>query len=104
MGATAGRDLGEAIATRKDWRGRNSPKSARPVAPEIPADSYMTTGDPVYHRQGSTAIGYESSTLVNFDLVKPKPGMTAPGGSFRIPADTDTPVVLLAGASASPRS
>ncbi|MFI7357300.1 putative T7SS-secreted protein [Streptomyces avidinii] len=71
---TAGKHPGEAMATRKDWRAWNSPKSTKPVSPEIPADSYMATGDPVYHRQGSTAIGYDSSTLVNFDLVKPKPG------------------------------
>ncbi|EFL15240.1 predicted protein [Streptomyces sp. C] len=66
--------LSDAMATRRDWRAWNSPKSTRPVAPETPGDAYLSTGDPVYYRSGSTAIGYDSSTLVNFDLVKAKSG------------------------------
>ncbi|MDH6539431.1 putative T7SS-secreted protein [Streptomyces sp. SPB4] len=66
--------LPDAMATRRDWRAWSSPKSTKPVAPEIPGDAYLSTGDPVYYRAGSTAIGYDSSTLVNFDLVKRKPG------------------------------
>ncbi|MFD9270055.1 putative T7SS-secreted protein [Streptomyces goshikiensis] len=73
-GKAARTGLSESMATRKDWRDWTSPKSTKPVAPEIPPDSYLSTGDPVYYRHGSTAIGYDSSTLVNFDLVKPKPG------------------------------
>ncbi|CAM5525384.1 hypothetical protein SXANM310S_00324 [Streptomyces xanthochromogenes] len=62
------------MGTRRDWWVRNSEDSTTPVAPKLPADSYLSSGDPVYYGKGSTAIGYDSSTMKNVDLVAPKPG------------------------------
>jgi hypothetical protein len=62
---------------------------ARPRTPTRTADDYLSAGDPVYHGPNSTAIGYDSLTMRNFDVVKPEPGYHdvvvhgEPNGTFR---------------------
>ncbi|MFF3428899.1 hypothetical protein [Streptomyces sp. NPDC002602] len=62
------------MGTRRDWWLKNQEDSTVAVHPKLPPGSYLSTGDPVYYRKGSTGIGYDSSTMTNFDLVAPKPG------------------------------
>ncbi|SNY74061.1 WXG100 family type VII secretion target [Paractinoplanes atraurantiacus] len=99
--AKAMKELGEAIlALRKGGKGaddlvdmgkRSNWKNPgdRPQAPSRPPDGYLPTGDPVYHGPNSTAVGYDSSTMRNFDHVEPKPGVHdvvvhgEPNGTFR---------------------
>lgn len=58
------------MGRRSDWRD----PAAHPQPPPRPPDAYLLAGDPVYHRPGGTAIGYDSSTLRNFDVIAPEPG------------------------------
>ncbi|MEV6601462.1 hypothetical protein AB0M36_32105 [Actinoplanes sp. NPDC051346] len=58
------------MGRRSDW----DDPAAHPQAPSRPPDSHLPAGDPVYYRPGSTAIGYDSSTMRNFDAVAPEPG------------------------------
>jgi uncharacterized protein YukE len=58
------------MGRRSDW----ADPAAHPLPPPRPADGHLPAGDPVYHRPGGTAIGYDSSTLRNFDVVAPEPG------------------------------
>jgi hypothetical protein len=46
----------------------------RPKAPARIPDDHLPAGDPVYHGSYSTAIGYDSFTMSNFDRAKPEPG------------------------------
>jgi uncharacterized protein YukE len=78
----ATRRLGENIrnlhqSRRVDDMGRRSkwrdPES-RPQPPARPADSYLPAGDPVYHSDHSTAVGYDRTTMNNFARVQPEPG------------------------------
>ncbi|MER7133672.1 hypothetical protein [Streptosporangium saharense] len=62
------------MGTRRDHRARNDRESTEPALPRVPGDGELPSGDPVYYRPGSTAIGYDSSTMRNFDFVLPKPG------------------------------
>ncbi|MCX4747620.1 hypothetical protein OG455_19210 [Kitasatospora sp. NBC_01287] len=62
------------MGTRRQRAAQNDDKSDFPVPPRIPGDGALPTGDPVYYRPGSTAVGYDSSTVSNFDNVAPKPG------------------------------
>lgn len=58
------------MGRRSDW----ADARAHPQSPIRPPDSHLAGGDPVYHRPGATAIGYDESTLRNFDAVAPEPG------------------------------
>ncbi|MFF2012310.1 hypothetical protein ACFVWY_24945, partial [Streptomyces sp. NPDC058195] len=71
--ATHALDLDD-MGTRRDYEARTSPESTIAVPPKEPGDIVLDTGDPVYFRDGRTAVGYDSSTLINFDLVQPLPG------------------------------
>jgi hypothetical protein len=64
----------EDLGTRRDWATRNSLDSTEAVAPKISGDATLPSGDPVYFRPASTAIGYDFNTIHNFDVVKPLPG------------------------------
>jgi hypothetical protein len=61
----------EPMGRRADWRD----PATHPQAPSRTPDSHLPAGDPVYHGEGSTAIGYDSSTMRNFDAVRPEPGL-----------------------------
>ncbi|MFF1559845.1 hypothetical protein [Streptomyces sp. NPDC058279] len=62
------------MGTRRNQWLRNRENSTVAVAPKLAPNSYLSTGDAVYYRNGSTGIGYDSSTMVNLDLVAPKSG------------------------------
>ncbi|GHA94146.1 MULTISPECIES: hypothetical protein [Streptomyces] len=62
------------MATRRDFEARVSPESTIPAPPKEPGDFVLETGDPVYFSEGRTAIGYDRSTRVNFDNVRPLNG------------------------------
>lgn len=64
----------DTMGTRREQKARNHRESTEPAPPKLPGDGAIPSGDPVYYRPGSTAIGYDSSTLHNFDFVKPDPG------------------------------
>ncbi|WP_257895041.1 hypothetical protein [Streptomyces anulatus] len=59
------------MGTRRDFEARVAPESTIPHPPKEPGDLVLSTGDHVYFREGRTAIGYDRSTMVNFDLVRP---------------------------------
>ncbi|MFG1604132.1 WXG100 family type VII secretion target [Actinoplanes sp. NPDC049265] len=73
------------MGRRADWRGAGE----RPQPPTRPPNSHLAAGDPIYHREGATAIGYDVSTMRNFDAVRPLPGYHdvvvhgEPNGLFR---------------------
>jgi hypothetical protein len=62
---------------------------ARPHTPTRMPDDHLPADDPIYHGPNSTAIGYDSATMRNFDAVKPHPGYHdvvvhgEPDGTFR---------------------
>ncbi|MEU0838038.1 hypothetical protein ABZ370_01000 [Streptomyces sp. NPDC005962] len=58
------------MATRRDFKARIAPESTIPAPPKEPGDIVLDTGDPVYFRDGRTAIGYDKNTRVNFDNVQ----------------------------------
>jgi hypothetical protein len=61
----------EPMGTRQNWWD----PTRRPRPPSRTPDSQLPAGDPVYHGPNSTAIGYDSSTMTNFDSVQPEPGI-----------------------------
>lgn len=63
-----GEDL---MGRRSDWTN----PAKRPLTPSRTPNGYLVTGDPVYHRPTSTAVGYDSTTMTNFDRVRPEPGL-----------------------------
>ncbi|MEU4178522.1 hypothetical protein [Streptomyces sp. NPDC026589] len=62
------------MGTRRGYEARIAPESRIPHPPKEPGDLVLSTGDPVYFREGRTAIGYDRSTMVNFDRVRPLDG------------------------------
>ncbi|MEU5903294.1 WXG100 family type VII secretion target [Micromonospora sp. NPDC047467] len=58
------------MGQRRDWV---DPRD-RPLPPGRPPDSYLSAGDPVYHRERSTGIGYDELTLRNLDKIRPLDG------------------------------
>lgn len=60
------------MGKRSDWAQRDPGDHPRP--PARTPDSYLPSGDPIYHKSTGTAIGYDSRTMTNFDKVKPEPG------------------------------
>ena len=66
------RSASDVMGRRSDWSARDP--SEHPQQPSRPPDSQLPSGDPVYHRPRSTAIGYDSATFLNFDRVRPEPG------------------------------
>ncbi|MFI1004991.1 hypothetical protein ACH4RD_34505, partial [Streptomyces galbus] len=62
------------LGTRRGYEARVAPESRIAVPPEQVGDIVLDSGDHVYFREGSTAIGYDRSTMVNFDQVKPMDG------------------------------
>lgn len=58
------------MGRRSDW----TDPAAHPQPPSREPDAHLPAGDPVYYGQDSTAIGYDSSTMRNFDAVTPEPG------------------------------
>ncbi len=82
--AHAMNELGERVGSLRqagrtdtaDLMGRKvTHPAARPRAPGRRPDDYLPAGDPIYHGTGSTAIGYDSATMRNFDVVQPEPGL-----------------------------
>ncbi|UQU67840.1 hypothetical protein COUCH_16855 [Couchioplanes caeruleus] len=65
-------ETADLMGRRSDWAGRNP--GEHPQEPSRPADSHLPSGDPVYYRPNSTAVGYDSQTVTNFDRVRPEPG------------------------------
>ncbi|MEU7997922.1 hypothetical protein AB0B83_21660 [Micromonospora sp. NPDC049060] len=55
------------MGRRRDWA---NPED-RPIAPQRPADSLLPAGDPVYHTNHSTVIGYDARTMRNMEKVLP---------------------------------
>jgi uncharacterized protein YukE len=64
----------QAMGTRRGQEARFSPKSKIPVPPKVPGDVVLDTGDHVYYKPESTAIGYDGNTRLNFDYVAPRSG------------------------------
>ncbi|MGW7756979.1 hypothetical protein ACWGK6_36615 [Streptomyces violaceusniger] len=62
------------MATRRDFNARIAPESTIPAPPKESGDIVLDTGDPVYFRNGRTAIGYDKNTGANFDNVQPLDG------------------------------
>ena len=58
------------MGQRRDWM---DPRN-RPLPPGRPPESYLPAGDPVYHTNRSTGIGYDEKTMRNIDKVKPLDG------------------------------
>ncbi len=58
------------MGRRRDW----ADPAAHPQPPSRSPDAYLPAGDPVYHRPGGTAVGYDGRTMRNFDAVAPEPG------------------------------
>ncbi|MFF4591405.1 hypothetical protein ACFY06_38805, partial [Streptomyces sp. NPDC001388] len=56
------------------YEARVAPESTIPVPPEQLGDIVLDSGDHVYFREGSTAVGYDRNTIANFDRVKPMDG------------------------------
>ena len=65
-------DVADVMGRRSDWVDRDPGK--HPRNPARPPDSQLPSGDPVYHGPDSTAVGYDSRTMTNFDRVRPEPG------------------------------
>ena len=66
------RSASDVMGRRSDWVDRDPGK--HPRNPARPPDSQLPSGDPVYHGPDSTAVGYDSRTMTNFDRVRPEPG------------------------------
>jgi hypothetical protein len=62
------------MGTRRDYEAWVSTESTIPAPPKQPGELTLVTGDQVYFRDGRTAIGYDRSTLINFDYVRPIDG------------------------------
>ena len=60
----------DTMGRRSNWRD----PAARPQPPARVPDSHLAAGDPVYHRETSTAIGYDARTMRNFDMARREPG------------------------------
>ncbi len=60
----------DTMGRRSNWRD----PARHPQPPSRTPDSHLPAGDPVYHRETSTAIGYDARTLRNFDAVRGEPG------------------------------
>ena len=75
----------EPMGRRANWRD----PARHPQPPARPPDSHLPAGDPIYHGENSTAIGYDSRTMRNFGGVQPEPGFHdvvvhgEPDGRFR---------------------
>ncbi|SCG55487.1 WXG100 family type VII secretion target [Micromonospora halophytica] len=66
----AGMGPSDRMGRRRDWA---DPRD-RPIAPKRPPDSALPAGDPVYHTDHSTVIGYDAKTTRNMDKVLPHAG------------------------------
>ena len=54
---------------------QGSPAQVRDLAtPTRTPDSHLAAGDPVYQGEHSTAVGYDGSTMANFDNIAPREG------------------------------
>ncbi|MGC4879179.1 hypothetical protein ACLQ26_23340 [Micromonospora sp. DT43] len=60
----------DAMGKRRDWK---DPKT-RTSPPERRPDSHLPAGDPVYHTDHSTGIGYDPMTMRNLDKIRPLDG------------------------------
>jgi hypothetical protein len=60
----------EPMGRRSGWRD----PADHPQPPIRTPDSHLPGGDPIYHGENSTAIGYDSKTMRNFDGAQPEPG------------------------------
>ncbi|MGV9980599.1 WXG100 family type VII secretion target [Micromonospora wenchangensis] len=58
------------MGSRRDWA---DPRS-RPHPPEERPDSHLPAGDPVYHTNHSTTVGYDARTMRNSEKVLPLDG------------------------------
>jgi hypothetical protein len=67
-----GEQTTDLMGRRSHWADRDP--ADYPQAPSRTPDSHLESGDPVYHGSTSTAIGYDSQTMTNFDKVMPRPG------------------------------
>lgn len=66
----AGIGPSDRMGRRRDWA---DPRD-RPLAPTRPPDSALPAGDPVYHTDRSTVIGYDAKTTRNMEKVLPLAG------------------------------
>ncbi|MGW4502744.1 WXG100 family type VII secretion target [Micromonospora sp. NPDC004336] len=66
----AGIGPSDRMGRRRDWA---NPED-RPAAPQRPPDSLLPAGDPVYHTDHSTVIGYDARTMRNMEKVLPLEG------------------------------
>src|SRR3712207_6200859 len=60
----------DTMGRRADWRD----PARHPQPPARTPDSHLPAGDPVYHRETGTAIGYDARTMRNFDTARPQAG------------------------------
>ncbi|GAA3348353.1 hypothetical protein GCM10020358_66530 [Amorphoplanes nipponensis] len=80
---------GSPMGTRRDRRARSRNPGAHPQPPARTPDDVLPGGDPVYHGDNRTAVGYDSATMLNFDTARPEPGYHdavvhgLPNGQFR---------------------
>ncbi|MEU1757183.1 WXG100 family type VII secretion target [Micromonospora matsumotoense] len=58
------------MGTRRDW----ADPRARPISPKGRPDSYLPAGDPVYHTDHSTVVGYDARTMRNMAKSLPLDG------------------------------
>ncbi|WP_051798308.1 hypothetical protein [Catenuloplanes japonicus] len=58
------------MGRRRDWAERHND----PMSPSRPPDAETMNGDPVYHGDGVTAVGYDAQTMNNFDHIGRIPG------------------------------
>lgn len=62
------------MGTRRHQRAANDLKSEIPAPPKEPGDATLPNDSPVYYREHSTTVGYDSATAINASLVKPEDG------------------------------
>ncbi|MGB8939962.1 MAG: putative T7SS-secreted protein [Streptomyces sp.] len=66
------RDLKNIRSAAFDFMGKS--KDSRIAPPTRTPDDFLPSGMPIYHKDGVTAIGYDSATLRNFDVSQRLPG------------------------------
>ncbi|MEU3740522.1 hypothetical protein AB0E78_26095 [Streptomyces sp. NPDC032198] len=66
------RDLKNIRSVAFDFMGKS--KDSRIAPPTRTPDDFLPSGMPIYHKDGVTAIGYDSATLRNFDVSQRLPG------------------------------
>lgn len=73
-GEPGGTESPSDMGTRRGQRDRTAQDSTEPAPPQRTPDGELISGDPVYYKDGATAVGYDGNTLANYDLVAPEAG------------------------------